>query len=338
MIYTEGMAADSKPSASVIASGVVAILGSSVILVGAALSLVALVAVKMPATLPEEPPFVRITGVASMALGMACGIFGIAAGIGLFLLRNWARIATLVWAGICFFFGLIGIPVALFMSLPATSNSPGMPGNFVLVFRLILLAIYGAPLAVGIWWLVLFSRKSVKEQFLRTAAPVDLSVPQKPLAPVAITVLAWFFITSSANLVLLPLLPRHFPMMIFGHLFYPPASTIIFILSCVLVTIVGIGLLKLKPWSYPLTIGLQLFWLASGIISLLSPDFDSWVNSIIGDMNNALRLPEGVGVPMDFFHHMRLLMDIGLLIPVAIVAMLFYYRERFFEAATAAKT
>ncbi|MHB8500379.1 MAG: hypothetical protein ACYDCG_10710 [Candidatus Acidiferrales bacterium] len=337
MIYTDVMGNSSKPSASVIAAGVIAILGSLFVLLGSGLSLVAFLLVKLPATLPQQPSFVRIAGVGLMALGMACGIFGIAAGIGLFLLRNWGRISAMVWAGICFFFGLIGIPVALFMSVPTASNSPGMPGNFTLIFRLILLAIYGAPLVVGIWWLVLFNRKSVKEQFARTAAPVDLSLRQKPRPPVAITILAWFFITSAANIVILPFLPFRPPAMLFGHLFYGPAGTVILAVSCIFVAVVGIGLLKLKPWSFPLAIGLQLFWLASGIISLLNPNFDFRMNSMIGEMIGAMRLPDGVFAPLDFLHHMRLFMYIGLLIPVAIVAMLFYCRERFLEAASAAK-
>ncbi|MGH9742338.1 MAG: hypothetical protein ACRD51_08305, partial [Candidatus Acidiferrum sp.] len=192
-----------------------------------------------------------------------------------------------------------------------------------------------------IWWLVLFSRPSVKQQFVGTGASVGLTLPQRPRAPVAITVIAWFFVTSAANILILPMLPSHMPMMILGHLFYPPVGTIIFVLSCALVTIAGIGLLKLKPWSYPLTIGLQLLWLANGIISLLDPNFDSWIKSMIDGMSDVMHLPAGVFAAMDVSQHllqdMRLFMSVSLLIPAGIVAILFYYRERFLEAASAGK-
>lgn len=326
-----------RPSGSVIAAGVVAILGSVLVLIASALGLFALLLVRMPASVAAQPPFVRIASLGLAVLGIACGIFGIITGVGLFVLRNWSRTSALVWAGVCFFFGLIGIPIALFMSLPTSPNSAGLPENFALIFRLILVAIYGAPLVVGIWWLLLFSRPAIKEQFALSSAPGNLSRPPRPKVPVAITVLAWFFITSAANILILPVLPFRMPMLLFGHLFYPPAGTIIFVLSCLLMTVLGIGLLKLKRWSYPLTIALQLLWLASGIISLLSPNFDELMNSMAAEITGAMRMPDGISVPMNFLRHMRPITYISLLVPVAIVVLLFYFRERFFEAA-AAKT
>lgn len=338
MIYTDPMGIRPRPPASIIAAGVIAILGSLLVLAGTGIGLFTLLLVKLPATLPEQPAFAKTVGIATMAVAMACSIFGIATAVGLFLLRNWARLSAVVWAGICFCFGLIGIPIALFISIPTSSASPGLPANFALSFRLILLAIYGVPLAVGIWWLILFNRKAVKEQFAVAPSSVDLSLPQTPRCPTPVTVLAWFFITSLANLAVLPFLPFKFPALMFGRLFYPPAGTIILVVSCALVTIVGVGLLKLKLWSYSLSIGLQLVWLASGIITVLNPNFDSLMNSMMAGIYSEFHLPAGVYAPMDILQHMRLFMYIGLLIPIAIVGMLFYYRERFLEASAAAKS
>ncbi|MGH9741032.1 MAG: hypothetical protein ACRD51_01640, partial [Candidatus Acidiferrum sp.] len=161
-----------RPSASVIASGVVAILGSLLIFLGSALGLFGLLLVKMPAGLSQQSPFLRIATIGLMVLGVVCAIFGVVTGVGLFLLRGWARVSALVWAGICFSFGLIGIPIALVMRIPTGAASPDLPANFALLFRIILLVIYAMPLAVGIWWLVLFSRPSVKQQFVGTGASV----------------------------------------------------------------------------------------------------------------------------------------------------------------------
>lgn len=328
----------SRPSASVIAAGVVAILGSVLVFVATALLLGTLLLVNMPQNMPEQPPFARVAGIVTIAVALVCSIFGIATGIGLIRLRYWARVAAMVWAGISFFFGLIGIPIALFMTLPATVNSPGAPPNFTTLFRLVLLAIYGAPLAVGTWWLILFTRASVKEQFARTAKPADLAVPQKPRCPAPIAVLAWFLITSAANVIIIPILPFRIPVLFFGHLFVGTAGMLIFLMMCVLVVIAGIGLLKLKPWSYPLTIGIHLFWLTSGIISALSPNFDSMMTSIITEMNSAMHVPPDLVLPFNFVQNMRWFMYLSFLIPIAIIALLFYYRERFLEAASSAKT
>ncbi|MGB7284384.1 MAG: hypothetical protein WBE13_19115 [Candidatus Acidiferrum sp.] len=327
----------SRPSASVIASGLLAILGSVLVLAGSGLGLATLLLVKTPATLPEQPPFVRIAGIGSMALGMACAIFGIATGIALLLLRNWARISAMVWAGICFFFGLIGIPIALFMSLPRDSTSPSLPGNFMPVFRVILLLIYGAPLSVGIWWLVLFNRKAIKNQFARTAAPVDLSLPQKSRCPLPIAVLAWFFIASAANIVILPFLPFRAPALLFGRVIEPPAGTVILVLMCAIFAIAGIGLLKLEPWSYSLTIALQLLGLTSALITTLTPDFSASFSTMITRMNDAMHLPPDINSPIDLAPFVRWGMVGGIILGVAILVMLFYYRERFLAAASASK-
>jgi hypothetical protein len=337
MVYTEVMSATSKPSASVIASGVVAILGSLLALIGSGFGLAGLLLVKMPATLPEQPPFVRIAGIGSMALGIACALFGIATGIGLLLLRNWARISAMVWAGICFFFGLIGIPIALFMSLPRDSTSPGLPENFMPVFRLILLLIYGAPLSVGIWWLVLFNRKAIKDQFAGKAVPADLSLPQKPRCPLPVAVLAWFLIASAANIVVLPFLPFRAPALLFGRVIEPPVGTILLILICAIFAVAGIGLLKLKPWSYSLTIGLQLLGLTSGLATILTPDFSASFSAMITKMNDAMHLPSDINGTIDLAPFVRWGMVGGIILVVAILVMLFYYRDRFLAAASASK-
>lgn len=335
MIYTQSMGTSTKPSASIIAAGVIAILGSLLVILGTGMTLFAYLFVNLPTASIEQPPFVRIVGIVTMAVAMACAIFGIATGIGLFLLRNWARISAVVWASISFFFGLIGIPIAIFMSVPRASSSPGLPESFTVIFRIMLLVIYGLPLAVGIWWLILFNRKAIKEQFTRIAT-VDASLPQKPRCPLPIAVLAWFFVTSAANVFILPVLPFRAPALLFGKWVYPPAGTVIFILSCASITVAGVGLLKLKPWSYSLTIGLQLLWLTSGVVTMLTPGFSASFDAMVAKLNEAMHLPQNLNGPLDYSQFARWGMIGGIVLGAAILVMLLYYRERFLEAASAA--
>lgn len=336
MIYRQSMGTSTRPSASIIAAGVIAILGSVLVILGTGMSLFAFLFVTLPTASIEQPPFVRIVGIVTMAVGMACAIFGIATGISLFRLRNWARISALVWAGISFFFGLIGIPIAIFMSVPRTSSSPGLPENFTVIFRITLLVIYALPLALGIWWLILLNRKAIKEQFTGIA-PVDVSLPQKPRCPTPIAVLAWFFITSAANVLILPVLPFRAPALLFGKWVYPPAGTAIFILICASIAVAGVGLLKLKPWSYSLTIGLQLLWLTSGVVTMLTRGFSASFGAMVSKMNEAMHLPQNLNGPIDYSQFARWGMIGGIVLGVAILVMLLNYRERFLEAASAAR-
>jgi hypothetical protein len=331
------MGTSTRPSASIIAAGVIAIVGSLLVLLGTGMSLFAFLFVTLPTASIEQPPFVRIVGIVTMAVALASSIFGIATGIGLFLLRNWARISAMVWAGISFFFGLIGVPIAVFMSIPRNSSSPGLTENFTFIFRILLLVIYGLPLVVGIWWLILFNRKAIKEQFMGTA-PVDPSLLRKPRCPAPIAVLAWFFITSAANVVILPFLPFRAPVLLFGKWVGPPAGTLIFILICASLVVAGVGLLKLKPWSYSLTIGLQLLWLTSGVATMLTPGFSASFDAMVGKLAEAMHLPSNLNGPLDYSQFARWGMIGGIVLVVAILVMLLYFRERFLEAASSVKT
>jgi hypothetical protein len=287
---------------------------------------------------PELPPFLKNMALGMMAFMICLSIFGIVTGIGLIRLRNWARISVLTWGGLSVFFGVFGGAFALFMPLPSEPAVPNMPIGTAQVFRLITLVMYALPAAVGVWWLILFTRKGIKAQFASVSGATgtaDFGVlqAQKPRCPVAVLIIAWYFIGTAANVVFLPFLPFRFPAIYFGHPFQGWMGTSLLILNCLLLVVAGVGLLKLKPWSYPFTIALQLFVIASGIITVLSPRFDSLMKSMISEMYNALHLPPNVYNPFEVIHNFRWFAYFGLLIPLAIVVLLFYYRERFLEAA-----
>jgi len=320
--------------ASVIAGAVIALLGSVLMLVASSLGFVAMLSISLPAGSQALPPFARTAVLGTYGFMICLSIFGISTGIGLILLRNWARISAMVWAGVCVFFAAIGIPIGFFMTFPGPPNAPNIPEETMHVVRWSILILYGIPLIVGVWWLILFNRKTIKAQFARHSAPLDLAAPQKPRCPLPVSVLAWFLICSAVNVFFLPFLPISFPVILFGHPIPGAGGKIFLLLNCLLLVVAGAGLLKLKPWSYPLTITVQLFWLVSGVVSMLSPNYDAVMTSVITDMNNAMHLSQSPYSTADFLRNMHRFMFIGFLIPIAIVVMLFYYRRRFLEAAS----
>jgi hypothetical protein len=272
-----------------------------------------------------------------MTAFMIClSIFGIATGIGLILLKNWARISVLIWGGLAVFFGVLGIPIALLMPLSVPPGTAELPPGSVQLLHGMLLAIYGLPLAVGVWWLILFNRKTIKAQFVGTASPSDSDVPQKPRCPLPVAVLAWLYITSILNLLFLPFFPVHAPVFLFGILLPDRFGPAVLILSFLAFTVSGVGLLKLKPWSYSLTIGLQVFWLTSTAVSMLRPNYKAVMQSFLKQMGNSMHLPESQFSSNPFIQYFGWLMVFGLLVAGAILGLLVYYRERFLEAASAA--
>jgi len=330
------MDSPAKRSASVTAAAVVAILCSLFLLLCFSVAFLGMLLVKLPSTASELPPSVRTVGIAAQGFMICLSLFGIATGIGLIYLRNWARISVLIWGGFSVFFGLIGIPIAFLMQFPPNPNSPALPRESMQAVRWILLLIYGIPLLIGVWWLILFNRKTVKAQFASRVESSELRLPRKPACPLPIAVLAWFYVASVLNLLFLPLLSFHLPLFVFGRVLSGSTGGAVLMVSSLAFAIAGIGLLKLKPWSYSLTIGLQLFWLASGVVSLLTPNYGAVVDSYMKEVQASFHLPETYSSPLNFAQHYGWMMAAGLLFVGAIIGLLVYYRPRFLEAASRA--
>jgi hypothetical protein len=336
VIYKRSMDYSLKRSASVTFAAVVAILGGLLLLLCCSVAFFAFLLVKLPGAASELPPFVRTAMLAAQGFMMCLSLFGIVTGIGLIYLRKWARVSILTWGGMSVFFGVIMIPIAFLMPFPPTPNAPDLPAETMQTVRLFLLFLYGIPLIVGLWWLILFNRKTVKAQFRGTTGSADPALLQKPACPLPISVLAWTYISSILNLLFLPFLPFHVPVFVFGQVLPGSVGLTVLILSCLAFLVCGVGLLKLKPWSYSLTIGLQVFWLASTAVSMLSPNYNAVMDSFLRDMQASLHLPGPQFSSANFAHQFGWTLVLGLLFAGAILGLLVYYRPRFLEAASRA--
>jgi len=197
--------------------------------------------------------------------------------------------------------------------------------------RLILLFIYGAPTVIGIWWLILFSRETIKFQF---RGKPEFLASLEPRPPLPIAILAWIFITTAAHAVLLPFLPFSMPLVLFGHFIYGRAGTISYAVLCIIFLGLGVGLLKLKPRAYTATIVVQLFFLTSGIVTAFSPGVTSQFEAVQKHIIQSLHLPPSLGYG-PHFSEARSAMYVGLLVAAAVVVLLFYCRHRFLEASEA---
>src|SRR5260370_1820109 len=268
------MADSSKPSASTIAAAIVASLAGLFVLLCCSLAFFGPLLNTLPANPVEAQPFVRSAMLATLGFMMCLAIFGIATGIGLILLRNWARISALIWGGLSVFVGAIGIPIVFFIPLVPRANVTNLSADGMQAVRWILLFFYGLPLIAGIWWLILFNRKTVKAQFAATTTTSAVSgQTQKSRCPLPIAVLAWFYITSILNLLFLPFLPFHVPTFVFGRVLPGSAGAAVLILRRLAFAVSGGRLLKLKPWGSALTPRLQLFWLSRGPAAMLNPHY-----------------------------------------------------------------
>src|SRR5579863_4937442 len=215
-------------STAVLAAGVVAILGSVVTAIGILIGMMGLLlSVGRPSPMESMPGLRVITG-AMMGIFFTITIWGAFSGVGLIRFRNWARVSVLVWAGIAAPICLLVVGLMAFIPFPSSPESP----LSVTMIRVMMMLFYGGPLAIAVWWLILFTRPGIVAQFRAapasagggsgdpfTAIPVPLqpdgsvdvsgapmayAVPAPipgPSVPVPIIVLACFFLLSALSIV-----------------------------------------------------------------------------------------------------------------------------------------
>lgn len=281
---------------------------------------------------PQFPSLVRNVTAGAMAFFAGLAVFGIFTGVGVLRLRNWARISALVWSGIAAAICGFGLAFLAFIPLPTPASSP-TPVSIMTFVRVTTGLFYAVPLGIAIWWLILFNRKAIAAQFVASGVipldasgfPTQTTSDARPALPLPITVVAVFLLLSLFSVFLLPFI--HMPMVLFAHAFRGPAGTAVWMTTCLLSTAAGIGLLWRKRWSYPLTLGLQLLWFVSGIVTLASPKYADLMHEAISSMTfSTAPYPE---VPIE---QLRRYSYVGLVFPLLTGILLLYYRLRFLQA------
>ena len=176
--------------------------------------------------------------------------------VGLLRLSNAARISVLIIGGCMAGFGGLSALAsigAMFMHLPTTPPGPAHLQR--LVFGIVGF-FYALMTATGVWWLIYFSRASVRALFVRPAFavygyPLDATLPVPPLqksgrfsnVPVLIAILACLVLVSALSCAILALTP--FPAFFFGVIFSGFASHIIYLTMAIVTALIGYGLLRL---------------------------------------------------------------------------------------------
>ena len=258
------------------------------------------------------------------------GIAGVLISIGLFRARNSARIATLVLGALVAFFSAIGVLAACvalfgFLSLGLGIEIPTTKGGYYFSLLLIYALIFG----LALWWIILFSRKSVAAQFSSNTDPSAPSSIKKPACPPPIALLGWLMIlTAALSALSWPLIFAKIPAMLFTHVFSLETSKWIWAANILLFLVCGIGLLKLQRWSYTSTIVIHAFWLVSLFVSQLSPQFPTYLANCYA----TLQLDQTA----TYFIHFNFPLWVSAIftaIPtILLIAGLFYYRPSFLKA------
>jgi len=355
--------AQREPLPAVNIAGVVAIIFSAFGILGSllvGLSLLLVPRLQSTPGMPPTPPEARAIGGVSMFFFLALSGFGIFVAVGIFRRRNWARIAILIWGGFMVFVGLLAIAASLLMfSVMQTQlpNANGVDGESVMRFVTVFVVVfYGVPAAVGIWWLVLFTRKRVADAFTNPPLTVALApamgasgfpqvpetaaapVHKKPACPLPLAILAGFFIFSSFTTILFVVIPTSysFPLFLFGYISSGVLPKIFLGLLAVVLAICGVAILKLKPWALDALLAVQSIFFINGSIGLFSPAYKAAMRKAVENM--AARYPAFPGGTNPFLSdpYIWSMMLFGLAFAAVIIGLLVFFRPRFLEQAAAA--
>ena len=284
-----------KRSGGVTAAAIVLFIGSGLLVLMAALMVVGSFVVQ---SAKEPNPFGPAIFYVEAGFLLALAGWGIATAVGILRLRSWARISILVMSGLAAGMMLLS-SLGMLLVVPMMKQDPNMPSGaivFVMVFELILLAI---PLAICIWWLILFSLKSVRMQFatgtqsalLQPAAAGGMPVVAMPEAPassarkipVSIIVIAVFLLVGALFAGFsVPLTVRmHVPILLLGVLITGAKGLAAAIVIAALLLFLGIALLRRKPWSLDVTIAYAIFATLNALLFLVSSSRDAYFKIVI---------------------------------------------------------
>jgi hypothetical protein len=317
----------SGPSTPVVAAAIVGILTSLFTILGT-VGAIAGLAMITQTNATAIPPSARSILMVILSLASGLAVFGIFTCIGVLRLKKWARISMLIWGGVIAAVCGIMLPVTLLVPLAEmpTDSAASLP-----YMRFLMLAMYGVQFLIGVWWLLLFNQRAVKEQFLGIA-PADgqaVATPQ-PRCPLPLAVLAGFSIVSAGFSLLLPFTNLPVNPILFSYRFQGAIGVALFYLSAALVLVGAIGMLRLKRWSYPLMLGQYFFWMASGTVTMVSPNYDRNMQEIISQMG----LPEGP-LGQAAFAQTRVFGILSLIPGVLLIWLLLYCHTRFIAACAA---
>lgn len=238
-----------------------------------------------------QPHFMKFFMWVFVALTFGAAGWGIATGAGLLQLKPWARISILLFSGLLLF---VSVPALLMSPFMPLQQPPDLPDSFNLYMRIFLGATFGSVAGIGIWWMVYFTRKSVRAQF-QEAVPEGRDSPAISVRPISIAIIGWYLIVSA--FISLPFGFLHLPMFLLGFLIKGWAATVFMVGCGVFSLVVGIGLLKLKPWSRSLAIGYLLFFTANSILAVALPGAQARYQDGMRSFNESLGMPAN---PMQF--------------------------------------
>jgi hypothetical protein len=279
--------------------------------------------------LPVQPAWLPWFSAAIAAVVVGLAVWGFLTSAGLFRMRRWARYSVLIIGGCLAGFGVPAMLMTIVISmipLPAPAGvDPAHAHTAQLAVKIVFLAVslfYAAISAIGIWWLVYFNRRAVREAF--NGAP---GAPLPSRRPILISVLAVLNFIGAPMCALLVLVPIPFAM--FGVIVHGWAKVVTLLVFAVSVGVAGVGLWRLQEWGRRTAIALQVVGLVNSMIYVVRP---SVMQQYQAEINRSMGITQSPVLPPQFQTSVQTAsLALGMIVVLAVIAILHYYRDAFKE-------
>lgn len=343
-----------KRSSGVIVIAILVLLGSALTLLLGVVVLVAMLVApttgfeKLPG--PSFLPNILLVFVSLMYLVPAS--IGIASGVGLLRLQNWARISTIVFSVVLICISVFPAVLTLFMPFPTTPGQ-SLDHGTITVVRVVMSAFWFCLAAVGVWWLVFFTRRAVRQQFQPATPQRDSESLQAQVSPVqtlvapanarsarpaSITVVACLMMAGSAfmlvGLVFLGVL--HIPAIFFTMLITGWLALVLYGTLGTAQLLIGWGLLKLRPIARTLALAYFTFSLLNIAVFYLGPGHQARVAAFIDTQTSMMRWMGPAGAYSQEQFHPASFLIVGFVSgAIAIAAQMYFLftRKAAFQSA-----
>jgi hypothetical protein len=279
-----------KRSISVTLVGIFAFLGSLLTLALGVVMAVAL-AVSRTSNAAMRAPGARVVGMVGLAFLVLPSTWGVATGIGIFFLKRWARVSIIVFGAFLVLGGFFGGLILLVMPLPSTG--PTGVGSFGAI-KMGIGVFYLLTGAIGLWWALLFSSRSVKMQFAGGQLITDGMDK-----PVSISIIAWLLILGSAFIPFS--IVMRLPMAFLGWLLTGWTAAFVFALFAAFQLYIGIGLLRLNARSRVLAIYYSIFGAVNGVLIYALPGREARMATMMKAMPAYFHQPTPTVMPFPYW-------------------------------------
>jgi len=201
----------------------------------------------------HQSPWVALIPLWIMA---ALSSLGVTTAVGLFRLKNWARISTLIFSLVLVSIG-VGGPTGVFLVAPAAQEGTSRAtALFVFLGSL-------SAFVIGSWWLYLFNKSTVKAQFI----PVS---ERKEGRPLSVTLISLLFLFGAIQFLLLHI-RRSWAPTFFGFVVSGWVGIVVAFVSVAIQLYSGIGLFRLQEMARKVAMGYLIYGVVSALLFIVLP-------------------------------------------------------------------